>query len=86
MSVSTEVLNRAAFQLDQLEREINNMVGPHRPRGTVQPLSPMPDYVEHRNGVNEVGKLSAEAVVRESAFSGHLHQRWYASSSPAGQR
>ena len=25
----------------------------------------MPDYVEHRNGVNEVGKLSAEAVVRE---------------------
>jgi len=25
----------------------------------------MPDHVEHLNGVNEVGKLSAEAVVRE---------------------
>jgi predicted nucleic acid-binding Zn-ribbon protein len=25
----------------------------------------MPDYVEHREGVNQVGKLSAEAVVRE---------------------
>lgn len=27
--------------------------------------SPMPGYVEHRDGVNAVGKLSAEAVVRE---------------------
>src|SRR5205085_5596928 len=25
----------------------------------------MPDYVEHREGATEVGKLSAEAVVRE---------------------
>ena len=25
----------------------------------------MPDYVEHRDGVPEIGKLSAEAVVRE---------------------
>jgi|tagenome__1003787_1003787.scaffolds.fasta_scaffold20756813_2 hypothetical protein len=25
----------------------------------------MPDYVEHREGVTEIGKLSAEAVVRE---------------------
>jgi proteasome assembly chaperone (PAC2) family protein len=25
----------------------------------------MPDYVEHRDGVNQVGKLSAEAVIRE---------------------
>ena len=25
----------------------------------------MPDYVEHRDGVTEIGKLSAEAVVRE---------------------
>ena len=65
MSVGTEVLTRAPFELNQLEREINNLVGPHRPRGTIRPLSPMPDYVAHRNGVNEVGKLSAEAVVRE---------------------
>jgi hypothetical protein len=27
--------------------------------------SDMPDYVEHRDGVTEIGKLSAEAVVRE---------------------
>jgi len=65
MSVGTEVLTRAPFEVESMEREINNLVGPHRPRGTVRPLSPMPDYVEHRNGVNEVGKLSAEAVVRE---------------------
>jgi proteasome assembly chaperone (PAC2) family protein len=25
----------------------------------------MPDYVEHKEGVNQVGKLSAEAVIRE---------------------
>ena len=29
------------------------------------PKGPMPDYVEHKEGVNKVGKLSAEAVVRE---------------------
>ena len=29
------------------------------------PKGPMPDYVEHKEGVNQVGKLSAEAVVRE---------------------
>jgi hypothetical protein len=64
MSVSAEVLSRAPSELEQLEREFN-AAGPPRPRGNVRPLSPMPDYVEHRNGVNEVGKLSAEAVVRE---------------------
>ena len=25
----------------------------------------MPDYVEHRDGATEIGRLSAEAVVRE---------------------
>lgn len=29
------------------------------------PTIPMPDYVQHREGVNEVGRLSAEAVARE---------------------
>lgn len=29
------------------------------------PMVPMPEYAVHRDGVNEVGKLSAEAVVRE---------------------
>ncbi|WGS17587.1 MULTISPECIES: hypothetical protein [unclassified Bradyrhizobium] len=64
MSVSAEVLTRAPSELEQMDGEINT-VSPHRPRSNIRPLSPMPDYVEHRNGVNEVGKLSAEAVVRE---------------------
>lgn len=34
------------------------------PAVSAPPLS-MPDYVEHRKGVTEIGKLSAEAVVRE---------------------
>ncbi|PAY06416.1 hypothetical protein CK489_26375 [Bradyrhizobium sp. UFLA03-84] len=50
--------------MEQTDDEIE-AVSSHRPRGNIRPLSPMPDYVEHRNGVNEVGKLSAEAVVRE---------------------
>jgi hypothetical protein len=29
------------------------------------PTLAMPDYVEHRDGATEIGKLSAEAVVRE---------------------
>ena len=29
------------------------------------PALAMPDYVEHRDGATEIGKLSAEAVVRE---------------------
>ena len=29
------------------------------------PRMAMPDYVEHRDGATEIGKLSAEAVVRE---------------------
>ena len=31
----------------------------------VAPALAMPDYVEHRDGTTEIGKLSAEAVVRE---------------------
>ena len=29
------------------------------------PKGPLPDYVAHKDGVNQVGKLTAEAVVRE---------------------
>jgi hypothetical protein len=32
---------------------------------TVHSPATMPEYVEHRDGVTEIGKLSAEAVVRE---------------------
>jgi hypothetical protein len=36
-----------------------------RPTQADQTDPTMPDYVEHREGVTEIGKLSAEAVVRE---------------------
>jgi len=35
----------------------------HVPRTTLAP--PVPDYVSHREDVSEIGKLSAEAIVKE---------------------
>jgi len=35
------------------------------PSRTSVPAMAMPDYVEHRDGATEIGRLSAEAVVRE---------------------
>jgi hypothetical protein len=32
---------------------------------TASPSVPLPDYVEHREGVSRVGQLTAEAVVRD---------------------
>jgi len=69
MSVTEELL---ASKFDDIERDIGNMIeisnrklpsihSNHHPL----PKGPMPDYVEHKEGVNQVGKLSAEAVVRE---------------------
>ena len=58
--------------LTDLEREIaaeldkNNE--PNRVYGTspvVAAALAMPDYVEHRDGATEIGKLSAEAIARE---------------------
>jgi hypothetical protein len=58
-----------------IEREIRSEVrgqqGPQDPRVSVAsppieaPEPAMPDYVEHREGATEIGKLSAEAVLRE---------------------
>jgi hypothetical protein len=76
MTLSTEILTRSPLlNADELEGEIGNIINRTR-RGPLilgvsenhdQPLprGPMPDYVEHKEGVNQVGKLSAEAVVRE---------------------
>jgi hypothetical protein len=59
--------------LTDLEREIAaevRSIDEPRPGNFAQPrvaapaLS-MPDYVEHRDGATEIGKLSAEAIVRE---------------------
>ena len=75
MSLTAEVLtNSPLLDADDIEGEIGNLIYAAR-RGSLGPPAhanepqvadgPMPDYVEHKQGVNQVGKLSAEAVVRE---------------------
>ena len=54
----------------EIEAEVRNrppLQDPHpvAPPGAGAPDLAMPDYVEHREGATEIGKLSAEAVVRE---------------------
>jgi hypothetical protein len=64
------------FNVVDMEREIEGQVRnspPIRDQRPVNFASPrvlgpalsIPDYVEHREGATEIGKLSAEAVVRE---------------------
>ena len=72
MSSTDELL---ASKFDDIERDIGDMIQiSSRALPSIQivpkddhplPKGPMPDYVEHKEGVNQVGKLSAEAVVRE---------------------
>ena len=53
----------------ELQEELRSQQPLHEPRIATPPRvrSPatMPEYVEHRDGATEIGKLSAEAVVRE---------------------
>ena len=56
----------------EIEAEVRNRPPVHEPRPVNfapprvrAPALSMPDYVEHRDGATEIGKLSAEAVVRE---------------------
>jgi hypothetical protein len=56
----------------EIEAEVRNRPPVHEPRPVnfvpqkvSAPALAMPDYVEHRDGATEIGKLSAEAVVRE---------------------
>jgi hypothetical protein len=55
--IETEIRNRPPVQEP---RPVN--VAPPRAGA---PAQAMPDYVEHRDGATEIGKLSAEAVVHE---------------------
>jgi Skp family chaperone for outer membrane proteins len=55
-----------------IEAEFRKRPAVHEPRPlnvapatVVAPALSMPEYVEHREGATEIGKLSAEAVVRE---------------------
>ena len=76
MSLTAEILTHSPLlDADDIEGEIGSLIynarrtagGRQLPYGDDRPLpkNPMPDYVEHKDGVNQVGKLSAEAVVRE---------------------
>lgn len=54
----------------EIEAEVRNRPSFLEPRPVAPPRvdapdMAMPDYVEHRDGATEIGKLSAEAVVRE---------------------
>lgn len=56
----------------EIQAEVRNRPPQYEPRSahvappTVgAPALAMPEYVEHRDGATEIGKLSAEAVVRE---------------------
>ena len=60
------------FDANRLEGEFRDAVQQHHPhiqaldfapRTTLAP--PVPDYVSHRDDVSEIGKLSAEAIVKE---------------------
>ncbi len=50
----------------EIEEEFRKIPTARETQPTVAaPNLAMPDYVEHRDGATEIGKLSAEAVVRE---------------------
>jgi hypothetical protein len=55
-----------ALDFSRLEAEITAAPPPLPVRAAPSVNSePLPDYVEHREGVSRVGALSAEAVVRD---------------------
>lgn len=54
--IEAQVQNRSSRELRPGELAVANADAPSLA---------MPDYVEHRDGATEIGKLSAEAVVRE---------------------
>src|SRR3954454_4833675 len=76
MSFTDELLVRSPLsKTDDIERDIGDLIQISHPAlpsihivpndDHPLPKGPMPDYVEHKEGVNQVDKLSAEAVVRE---------------------
>jgi len=54
-----------AIQAEVRNRPLVHEAPPGAPPTVRVPGMAMPDYVEHRDGATEIGKLSAEAVVRE---------------------
>jgi hypothetical protein len=68
MTNTEEVRSTTSLDLAKLEADVvaalPGRVLPSIRAPSVQ-TGPMPDYVEHRDGVSRVGALSAEAVVRD---------------------
>src|SRR5215469_13410421 len=56
-----------ALDLARLEADVTAALPPMPLRGAPPPAlsEPLPDYVEHQEGVSRVGQLTAEAVVRD---------------------
>jgi hypothetical protein len=55
-----------ALDLAKLEADVTTALPTMPVRAASQiPAEPLPDYVEHREGVSRVGQLTAEAVVRD---------------------
>jgi hypothetical protein len=55
-----------ALDLAKLEADVTTALPTLPVRAALQiPAEPLPDYVEHREGVSRVGQLTAEAVVRD---------------------
>ena len=59
------------FDISQVEGDIREAVHQRPPHVVVPPprtpAPPVPEYVSHRDDVTEIGRLSAEAIVREYA-------------------
>ena len=61
MATIERLHRNAPLDLAKLEEDV---VG-NLPASRAAPSGPMPDYVEHEEGVTRVGALTAEAVVRD---------------------
>jgi HAMP domain-containing protein len=59
--------NVKPFDISLIEEEVQEVV--QQRHSHIQPVEyvprPVPDYVNHRDDVSEIGKLSAEAIVKE---------------------
>ena len=61
-----EKFPKTRLDLAKLEADVTAALPTFPIRAAAAPLpEPLPDYVEHREGVSRVGQLTAEAVVRD---------------------
>jgi hypothetical protein len=70
MSIVAELLKSYQSNRDDIERDIGDLLQISNRQlfsNNDHPLQKgaVPDYVEHKEGINQVGKLSAEGIARE---------------------